>query len=237
MHEELAAALGEVEKSGARALIPDRAAASVQDRTSPIWIFTPGAMTDLGDLIDAFQSADSPPASIAVAGDCGCQRHGCGCRRESRARVRHRARGAFRQLYSGFREIGLVPDSGGTWFCRSASGMARALGLAITGVNSARRKPKAGASSGKRSPIRTRGSRGHRGDNSRSNPRAIAGIERAMRAGATQTLDQQLDLERDSATRAGCVTRHAWKAFAPFVESARRASRAADVDATSPPRK
>lgn len=98
-----------------------------------------------------------------------------------------------------FVNIGLVPDSGGTWFLPRTVGTARALGLAMLGEKlSAEQAAQWGliwkcvdddaldaeidALASKLATMPTL---------------AIAGIKQMVRLAATQTLDAQLDLERD----------------------------------------
>jgi 2-(1,2-epoxy-1,2-dihydrophenyl)acetyl-CoA isomerase len=104
-----------------------------------------------------------------------------------------------------FVKIGLLPDSGGTWFLPQRVGMARALGLALTGDKLSAEKaeswglvwqvvddaelPNAAAQLAARL--------------AQQPTRAIAAVKEALRAGVTQTLDQQLDLERDLQRKLG----------------------------------
>lgn len=44
-----------------------------------------------------------------------------------------------------FSKIGLVPDTGGTWFLPQRVGMARAMGLAMLAENCPQKKPRPGA--------------------------------------------------------------------------------------------
>ena len=98
-----------------------------------------------------------------------------------------------------FAKLGLVPDSGGTWFLPQCVGMARALGLAITGDKLTAEKAESwgliwqvlddAELAATATKLATQ--------LAQQPTRAIAAIKQAMRAGSTQTLDQQLDLERD----------------------------------------
>ena len=107
------------------------------------------------------------------------------------------ARGA--KFIQSFANIGLVPDSGGTWILPRLVGQARALGLALTGqpisadqaeawgmiwkaVDDADLAAEADALVARFAAAPTQG---------------LAATKRAIRAAFTATLDQQLDLERD----------------------------------------
>jgi len=98
-----------------------------------------------------------------------------------------------------FCKLGLVPDSGGTYFLPRLVGSARAMGLALLGdrltaedaermgliwkcVDDARLAADSRALAGHLATQPTRG---------------LAAIKRALQASALNSLDQQLDLERD----------------------------------------
>jgi 2-(1,2-epoxy-1,2-dihydrophenyl)acetyl-CoA isomerase len=103
------------------------------------------------------------------------------------------------KFIQSFANIGLVPDSGGTWVLPRLAGQARALGLALTGeplgaetaadwgliwkvFDDDALQGEANALAAKFAAAPTR---------------ALAATKSAIRRAATQTLDQQLDLERD----------------------------------------
>ncbi|KAH0436898.1 hypothetical protein KCU90_g4036, partial [Aureobasidium melanogenum] len=201
MHQELSAALDQVEASGARALVltgAGRGFCAGQDLAD--LDFTPGAMTDLGELIDEHFNplirrlqALPLPVIAAVNGTAA----GAGANLALACDLVLAARSA--SFIQAFVKIGLVPDSGGTWFLPQRVGMARALGLAITGDKLGAEKAESwgliwqtvddtelAATAGKLAA-----------QLAQQPTRAIAAIKQAMRAGVTQTLDQQLDLERD----------------------------------------
>jgi 2-(1,2-epoxy-1,2-dihydrophenyl)acetyl-CoA isomerase len=96
-------------------------------------------------------------------------------------------------------KIGLVPDSGGTWFLPQRVGMARALGLAITGEKLSAEKAESWGliwqivDDTELQVAATRMAT----HIARLPTRAIAAIKQAMRVGEAETLDQQLDLDRD----------------------------------------
>jgi len=107
--------------------------------------------------------------------------------------------GRSASFVQAFSKIGLVPDSGGTYFLPRLVGTARAMGLALLGerlsaedaerwgliwkcVDDAKLMDEARALARQLASGPTRG---------------YAGIKRALYASATNTLDAQLDLERD----------------------------------------
>jgi len=109
------------------------------------------------------------------------------------------------RFIQAFAKIGLVPDSGGTWSLPRLLGEARAKGLALTGepldaetaaawgliwraVDDAELMPQAEALAARLAAGPTRG---------------IGLTKRAIQAAAGNTLDQQLDLERDLQREAG----------------------------------
>ena len=201
MHQELSAALDEVEASTARALVltgAGRGFCAGQDLAD--LDFTPGAMTDLGELIDTYFNplirrlqALPIPVIAAVNGTAA----GAGANLALACDIVLAARSA--SFIQAFVKIGLVPDSGGTWFLPQRIGMARAMGLAITGDKLGAEKAESwGLIWQAVDDAELAGTAAKLASQLAQQPtRAIAAIKQAMRAGATQTLDQQLDLERD----------------------------------------
>ena len=201
MHQELSAALDEVEAAGARALIltgAGRGFCAGQDLAD--LDFTPGAMTDLGDLIDKHFNplirrlqALPLPVIAAVNGTAA----GAGANLALACDLVLAARSA--SFIQAFVKIGLVPDSGGTWFLPQRVGMARALGLAITGDKLSADKAESWGLIWKAVDDTELQSTATQlaAQLAQQPTRAIAAIKQAMRSSATQTLDQQLDLERD----------------------------------------
>jgi 2-(1,2-epoxy-1,2-dihydrophenyl)acetyl-CoA isomerase len=207
MHKELSAALVEVEAANVRALVltgAGRAFCAGQDLAD--LDFTPGAMTDLGTLIDEHFNplvrrlqALPLPVIAAVNGTAA----GAGANLALACDIVLAARSS--SFIQAFVKIGLLPDSGGTWFLPQRVGMARALGLALTGDKLSAEKaeswglvwqvvddaelPNAAAQLAARL--------------AQQPTRAIAAVKEALRAGVTQTLDQQLDLERDLQRKLG----------------------------------
>ncbi|WP_322054908.1 2-(1,2-epoxy-1,2-dihydrophenyl)acetyl-CoA isomerase PaaG [Paraburkholderia bannensis] len=201
MHGELAQALDEVEKAAARALVltgAGRGFCAGQDLAD--LDFTPGAMTDLGDLIDAHFNplikrlqALPMPVIAAVNGTAA----GAGANLALACDLVLAARSA--SFIQAFVKIGLVPDSGGTWFLPKRVGMARALGLAMTGDKLSAEKAESwglvwqviddAELAATANALATQ--------LAKQPTRAIVATREALRASATNTLGQQLDLERD----------------------------------------
>ncbi|WP_153099305.1 2-(1,2-epoxy-1,2-dihydrophenyl)acetyl-CoA isomerase PaaG [Paraburkholderia hayleyella] len=201
MHKELRAALDLFAASGTRALVltgTGRSFCAGQDLGE--LEFTPGAMTDPGDLLEQHFNplirrlhALSFPVIAAVNGIAA----GAGANLALACDMVLAARSA--SFIQSFVKIGLVPDSGGTWFLPQRVGMARALGLALTGEKLAAEQaenwgliwkviddadlPDAAAMLAAQL--------------AQQPAKAIAAIKHAMRKSVTQTLDQQLDRERD----------------------------------------
>jgi 2-(1,2-epoxy-1,2-dihydrophenyl)acetyl-CoA isomerase len=102
-----------------------------------------------------------------------------------------------------FSKIGLIPDAGGTWFLPQRIGMARALGLAMTAdkLDAARAKDwgmiwdvaedAVAAAMTLAQKLATMPTQ------------AMISTRKALRASAHNTLDQQLDLERDTQSALG----------------------------------
>ncbi|TDV02423.1 2-(1,2-epoxy-1,2-dihydrophenyl)acetyl-CoA isomerase PaaG [Paraburkholderia caballeronis] len=201
MHRELAAALDEAVAANARALVltgAGRGFCAGQDLAD--LDFTPGASTDLGALIDEHFNplirrlhALPMPTIAAVNGTAA----GAGANLALACDIAIAARSA--SFIQAFVKIGLVPDSGGTWFLPQRVGVARALGLAMTGEKLGAEKaeswglvwqvvddaelPQAATTLAAQL--------------AQQPTRALVATRSALRAAATNTLDQQLDLERD----------------------------------------
>lgn len=123
------------------------------------------------------------------------------------------------RFIQSFSRIGLIPDSGGTYFLPRAVGMPRALGLALLGepldaekaaewgliwsvVDDAELAGTAGALAGRLAAGPTFG---------------FAAIKQALAASLGNTLDDQLDLERDLQRASGATDDYA-EGVAAFVE-------------------
>jgi 2-(1,2-epoxy-1,2-dihydrophenyl)acetyl-CoA isomerase len=201
MHEELSKALDQVEESNARALVitgAGRGFCAGQDLAD--LDFTPGAMTDLGALIDRHFNplvrrlqALPLPVIAAVNGIAA----GAGANLAMACDLIVAARSA--SFVQAFVKIGLVPDSGGTWLLPRRVGEARALGLALTGDKLGAEQAEAWGLVWKVVDDEQLQSAALKlAEQLAQQPaKAIVAIKHAIRAAANNTLDQQLDLERD----------------------------------------
>lgn len=201
MHEKLNKALDQIEASTARALVitgAGRGFCAGQDLAD--LDFTPGAMTDLGELIDQYFNplvrrlqALPLPVIAAVNGIAA----GAGANLAMACDLIVAARSA--SFVQAFVKIGLVPDSGGTWLLPRRIGEARALGLALTGDKLGAEQAEAWGLVWKVVDDTELQSAALKlaTQLAQQPAKAIAAIKRAIRASANNTLDQQLDLERD----------------------------------------
>jgi len=168
--------------------------------------FEPGAMTDLGVLIhDNFNplirrlQALPKPVIARVRGIAA----GAGANLALACDLVVAGRSA--NFLQAFVNIGLLPDSGGTWLLPRAAGRARALGLAMLGeklpaeqaeqwgliwkcVDDDKLDAEVDALAARLAAMPTR---------------ALAAIKLAVGHAATAGLDAQLDLERDLQTQLG----------------------------------
>jgi len=201
MHRELSAALDEVAAAGARALVltgAGRGFCAGQDLAD--LDFTPGAMTDLGALIEEhfnplvkrLQTLPMPVIA-AVNGTAA----GAGANLAFACDIVVAARSA--SFIQAFVKIGLVPDSGGTWFLPKRVGMARALGLAMTGERLPAEKAESWGLVWQvtEDADLSQTAASLAAQLAKLPTRALVATREAMRASASQTLDAQLDLERD----------------------------------------
>ncbi|VVE22134.1 2-(1,2-epoxy-1,2-dihydrophenyl)acetyl-CoA isomerase PaaG [Pandoraea terrigena] len=201
MHAALRDALDTAQAQGARAIVltgAGRGFCAGQDLAD--LDFTPGASTDLGALIDENFNplvrklrAMPLPVIAAVNGIAA----GAGANLALACDIV--LAGASVNFLQAFVKIGLLPDTGGTWFLPQRVGMARAMGLAMLGDKlSAEQAEHWGliwrcvdddALVPEAQKLATQLA---------SQPtKALATIKEALYASATNTLDQQLDLERD----------------------------------------
>lgn len=136
MHEEVAHALDQVERGGARVLLitgAGRGFCAGQDLSDSS--VKPGDKgIDLGETLEARYNplirrlaALEAPVICAVNGVAA----GAGSNIAFACDIVIAARSA--KFIQSFANIGLVPDSGGTWALPRLAGQARALGLALTG--------------------------------------------------------------------------------------------------------
>lgn len=201
MHRALVQALDQTEAGGARALLltgAGRGFCAGQDLAD--LDFTPGHATDLGELIDTWFNplvrrlqALPLPVIAAVNGTAA----GAGANLALACDMVLAARSA--SFIQAFVKIGLVPDSGGTWLLPKRLGMARALGLAMTGDKlSAEEAEKWGLIwEAMDDPLLMEQAMALATHLAAQPTRALAAIKQAMHASATNPFDAQLDLERD----------------------------------------
>ncbi|MCA3185087.1 MAG: 2-(1,2-epoxy-1,2-dihydrophenyl)acetyl-CoA isomerase [Cupriavidus sp.] len=201
MHRALVQALDHAEAGGARALLltgAGRGFCAGQDLAD--LDFTPGHATDLGELIDTWFNplvrrlqALPLPVIAAVNGTAA----GAGANLALACDMVLAAKSA--SFIQAFVKIGLVPDSGGTWLLPKRLGMARALGLAMTGDKlSAEEAEKWGLIwETMDDPLLMEQALALATHLAAQPTRALAAIKQSMHASATNSFDAQLDLERD----------------------------------------
>ncbi|HEV7157853.1 MAG TPA: 2-(1,2-epoxy-1,2-dihydrophenyl)acetyl-CoA isomerase PaaG [Caulobacteraceae bacterium] len=133
MHGEVADALSEIESDGTRVVVitgAGRGFCAGQDLADPS--VTPGG--DLGETLEQHYNplirrlAALPAPVIAQVNGVAA---GAGANLALACDIVLAARGA--RFIQSFANIGLIPDSGGTWVLPRLAGQARALGLALTG--------------------------------------------------------------------------------------------------------
>jgi len=202
MHGEVADALSRVEADGARVLVitgAGRAFCAGQDLDDRA-VKPDDPAVDLGESLESYYNplirritGLKLPVICAVNGVAA----GAGANIALACDIVIAAKPA--RFVQAFCKLGLVPDSGGTWILPRLVGTARALGLSLLGTpidgETAERwgliwkavEPEALAAEvdGLARHFATQPTGG------------LAAIKQAIRAAATHTLDQQLDLERD----------------------------------------
>ncbi len=203
MHAEVAQALSDVEKDpGIRVLLITGAGRGfcagqdLQDRA-----VAPGSGDlDLGESLEQRYNplirrliALEKPVVCAVNGVAA----GAGANIAFAADIVLAAKSA--KFIQSFSNIGLVPDSGGTWILPRLVGHARALGLALTGeALSAEKAESWGLIWRAIEDDQLKGEADKLVARLASGPtRGLAAIKMAMRKGWLADLDAQLDLERD----------------------------------------
>lgn len=201
MHAELRLALDSLEGKGARALVLTGAGKGFcagQDLED--LDFTPGSMTDPGQLLEENFNplirrlqALPLPVIAAVNGVAA----GAGANLAFACDLVVAARRA--SFIQAFVKIGLIPDSGGTWFLPHRVGLARALGLAMTGDKlSAERALEWGLIWDVVDDEQLNDQAYALARRLAHQPtQAIVAIRRTMRTALAQSLEAQLDLERD----------------------------------------
>jgi 2-(1,2-epoxy-1,2-dihydrophenyl)acetyl-CoA isomerase len=202
MHVEVADALGRVNTEGARVLLvtgAGRGFCAGQDLSDPA--VAGGGPVDLGKTVEAFYnplirtiSTLPVPVIAAVNGVAA----GAGANIALACDIVIAAKSA--KFIQSFAQIGLIPDSGGTWILPRLLGQARALGLALTGdalpadkaaewgliwkcVDDDALLAEVGTLAAKFAAGPTRG---------------LAAIKTRIREAWQHTLDQELDAERDA---------------------------------------
>lgn len=103
------------------------------------------------------------------------------------------------RFIQSFANIGLVPDSGGTWILPRLAGQARALGLALTGEPlSAEKAESWGLIWRVVEDDQLQAEADKLAQRLANGPtKGLGAIKSAIRSSSTRSLDQQLDLERD----------------------------------------
>ncbi len=208
MHERLAAALDEVEARPARALLltgAGRGFCAGQDLSDRA-VAPGGEAVDLGESLEARYNplirrltGMAMPVVCAVNGVAA----GAGANIALACDIVLAARSA--KFIEPFCNLGLVPDSGGTWVLPRLVGLARAMGMALTGEPVPAEKAeswgliwKAVDDEALRDEALALARRLATGPTA-----GFAKIRRAIRTGLEQGLDAQLDLERDLQREAG----------------------------------
>lgn len=205
MHDELSRALEAVANSDARVLVltgAGRGFCAGQDLSDPA--VKPGS--DLKDALDKYYNplirrlaTLAMPVICAVNGVAA----GAGANIALACDIVIAARSA--KFIQSFANIGLIPDSGGTWTLPRLAGQARALGLALTGealpaeraeawgviwkcVDDDKLADEAGALAAKFASAPTKG---------------LAATKKLIRESGGRALEAQLDNERDAQSTLG----------------------------------
>jgi len=184
-----------------------------------------GEATDLGDSIERYYKplvlalrGLAQPVIAAVNGVAA----GAGANLALACDLVVAARSAA--FIQSFVKLGLVPDSGGTWFLPRLVGAARALGLALTAEKLSAEQAEAWGLVWRCVPDAELGSTVDElaRQLAASAPLALARIKQAMHGAGLRTLEQQLDIERDMQRELGRSADYA-EGVAAFVE--KRAAR------------
>ena len=202
MHEEVADALRRVEAEGVRALLltgAGRGFCAGQDLSDRA-VSPGGQAVDLGESVEKRYNplirklATMPlPVVCAVNGVAA----GAGANIAFACDIVLAARSA--KFIQSFANIGLVPDSGGTWILPRIAGQARALGMALTGEPIPAEKAESWgliwkcvddeALAGDAWALTQKLAAGP--------TRGLAATKKAIRGAWFNTLDEELDNERD----------------------------------------
>jgi 2-(1,2-epoxy-1,2-dihydrophenyl)acetyl-CoA isomerase len=208
MHKALIAALVDAEADGScRALIltgAGRGFCAGQDLSDGV--FTPGETPDLSVTIETFYNplvrklrALPMPVICAVNGVAA----GAGANIAFACDIVLAARSA--KFIQAFAKLGLVPDAGGTWILPRLVGTARARALALLAEPVAAEQAEAWGMIWKAVDDSGLMTEAHRlAAHFATQPTAgLALMKQALDASETNSLDQQLDLERDLQGQAG----------------------------------
>lgn len=209
MHEELHDAVGRVRSNpDVRCLVitgAGRAFCTGQDLSERA-VTDGAAAVDLGESLDkrynplvrALRTLEMP-----VVGAVNGVAAGAGCSLALACDVVIAARSA--ELVLSHVRLGLVPDAGATWFAPRLAGRARAMGMAMLGEGvSAVLAEQWGMIWQCVEDERLKAHAQALAERLASQPgRGVALIKRAINAAGENTLDQQLDLERDLQRLAG----------------------------------
>lgn len=203
MHEEVVKALDEIEGNpGIRAMLltgAGRGFCAGQDLGDRA-VAPGGEAVDLGDSVERYYAplirrltGMEKPVVCAVNGVAA----GAGANIALACDIVIAARSA--KFIQSFANIGLIPDSGGTWVLPRLVGQARALGLALTGEPLSAEKAEEwgliwrcvddGALDSEATALAERFASGP--------TRGLAATKRAIRGAWLQSLNAELDLERD----------------------------------------
>ena len=205
MHGEVADALGKLE--GARCLVitgAGRGFCAGQDLNDRA--VAPGEAVDLGDSVERFYNplirklTSLPMPVIARVNGVAA---GAGANIALACDIVIAAKSA--KFIQSFAAIGLIPDSGGTWVLPRLVGQARALGLALTGEPLPAEKAaewgliwKAVEDEQLDAEVDALAAKFAAGA-----PRGLAAIKRMIRESWGQSLDQELERQRDAMRELG----------------------------------
>ena len=165
-----------------------------------------GAAVDLGDSVERYYaplirqlSTMAKPIICAVNGVAA----GAGANIALACDIVIAARSA--KFIQSFANIGLIPDSGGTWILPRLVGQARALGLALTGEPLAADKAESWGMIWKcvDDDVLMAEAGGLAAKFANGATRGLAETKRLIRGGWLQPLDTELDLERDAMRELG----------------------------------
>lgn len=208
MHDEVSRALETVVKSGARTLVltgAGRGFCAGQDLNDRA-VAPGGSGVDLGESLEKRYNplirrlvTLEMPVICAVNGVAA----GAGANIALACDVVIAARSA--KFIQSFANIGLIPDSGGTWTLPRLAGLPRALGMALTGEAITAEKAEAWGLIWKCvEDGELRGAADALAKKFAAAPtRGLAATKKLMREASTQTLAAQLDLERDAQSNLG----------------------------------